>query len=93
MSDRDALSRHVFALLVGVSLGHELEEALTEVEIVDQRRALCRGAIAGDPLPFGSLRDEQVAKRVTECPDPVGEIVIERDLINTQRSFVGKKCI
>src|SRR3984893_313045 len=93
MSDWDALTGHVFALLIRVGVGHELEEPLTEIEIVHHRRALCRCAVAGDPLPFGSLRDKQAAKRVAKRPDPVGEIVIERHLIKAQRCLVSKQRI
>src|ERR1700730_6658488 len=93
MSDWDALTGHVFALLIRVGVGHELEEPLTEIKIVHHRRALCRCAVAGDPLPFGSLRDEQAGERVAKRPNPVSEIVIERHLINAQRYLVSKQCI
>src|SRR5258708_11839466 len=93
MWDWDALTGHEFALLIRVGIGHELEESLTEIKIVHHRRALCRCAVAGQPLPFGHPRDEQAGERVEKGPNPVSEIVIERHLINAQRCLVSKQRI
>src|SRR5262249_21196619 len=91
MSDWDALTGHVFALLIRVGVGRELEEPLTEIEIVDHCRTLGRCAIAGDALPLGLLRDEQARKRVTKRSHPVGKIVIEPLPIKAQRRLVSKQ--
>src|SRR6516165_7718791 len=93
MSDWDALTGHVFALLIRVSVDRELEEPLTEIGIVDHCRTLRRCAVAGDALPLDLLRDEQARKRVTKRSNPLGEIFIERLLIKAQRCLVSKKRI
>src|ERR1700730_17826821 len=93
MSDWDALTGHVFALLIRVGVGHELEEPFTKIEIVYHCCALCRCAVAGDTLPVSPLRDEQAGKRVAKRPDSVGEIFIEQLVINAQRCLVSKKRI
>src|ERR1700752_5267765 len=93
MSDWDALTGHVFALLIRVGVGHELEEPLTKIEIVYHRRALGRCAVAGDALPVSPLGDEQASKRVAKRRDSVGEIFIEQLLIKAQRCLVSKKRI
>src|SRR6516165_11370361 len=93
MSDWDALTGHVFALLIRFGVGVELEEPLTEIEIVDHCRTLRRCAVAGDALPLGLLRDEQARKRVTKRSNPVGKIFIEPLLIEAQRCLVSKKRI
>src|SRR6516165_1661004 len=91
MSDWDALTWHVFALLIRVGVGRELEEPLTEIEIVDHCRTLRRCAVAGDALPLGLFGDEQADKRLPKRADPVGKIVIEPFFIEAPRRLVSKK--
>src|SRR3974377_946998 len=93
MSDWDALTGHVFALLIRVGIGYELEEPLAKIEIVHHRRALCRCAVAGDALPFGPLRDKQTDKRVAKRLDSVGAIFIKQLLMTAQRCLVSKQRI
>src|SRR3984893_12556461 len=93
MSDWDALTGHVFALLIRVGVGHELEEPLTKVKIVYHCRALGRRAVPGDALPVIPLRDEHAGKRAPTRPAPGGDICIARLFVNAQRGLMSKKRI
>ena len=87
MADRDVGPGEEPALLVGVAVDGEVEQVRADAAVVEQRVALARRAVAGDPLALAAPLDEELEQAPLRLLDLGREGAVALERVEAQRAL------